>query len=401
MTAPAATSRFSPELRASLFHFTVYTTNGVAAAYFGIWLRDRNMSTDQIGIINAAPVLALLIINLFVGRIADRASDWRQAIIGMALIAGAVPLGLFFTNAFWGILVVWTVFAVFTGSIAPVIDAATLRLTERNGSNFGQIRGWGTLGSMVGTGLTGLVVAWFGALAFLPTLLGFSLLRGLVSLQLPRFRAPQRAQTLAGTEVRAARLREVLKPWFVLPLLAFALVQATHAILQAFAALVWKDQGISPALIGPLVAVGTASEAAMMFAWRRFGRKVSARQMVLASAIAATLRWALVALSPPLPVLFLLQMLHSVTFAIGYLGMVHFIANWTSEEIAAEAQGFSFVLQQAVSVVSLVAFGWLMGMFGAKAFFAASLLSLVGAGCVLLSLRLRPAHDSGTVSRAG
>ena len=87
MTAPALKSRFSPEVRASLFHFTVYSTNGVAAAYFGIWLRDRNMSTDQIGIINAAPVLALLVINLFVGRIADRASDWRQAIVFMALVA--------------------------------------------------------------------------------------------------------------------------------------------------------------------------------------------------------------------------------------------------------------------------------------------------------------------------
>ena len=68
--------------------------------------------------------------------------------------------------------------------------------------------------------------------------------------------------------------------------------------------------------------------------------------MILAACIATMLRWVIVAMSPPIPVLFLAQMLHSVTFAIGYLGTVHFIANWTSEEIAAEAQGFAFVLQQ-------------------------------------------------------
>ena len=36
----------------------------------------------------------------------------------------------------------------------------------------------------------------------------------------------------------------------------------------------------------------------------------------------------------------LLQLLHAFTFAMGYLGGIYFIANWTSEDIAAEAQGF-------------------------------------------------------------
>ena len=62
---------------------------------------------------------------------------------------------------------------------------------------------------------------------------------------------------------------------------------------------------------------------------------------------------------------------------MGYLGMVHFIANWTSEDIAAETQGFAFVLQQGAGVVALVVFGVLVGLFGGKAFFAAALLGLI------------------------
>jgi PPP family 3-phenylpropionic acid transporter len=107
-----------------------------------------------------------------------------------------------------------------------------------------------------------------------------------------------------------------------------------------------------------------------------------------------------VALSPPVPVLFLMQLLHSVTFAIGYLGTVHFIANWTHEDIAAEAQSFSFVLQQGVTVVALVLFGWLVGPFGAKAFFAAAAMGLIGAGCVVVSLRLRPPRETGLAAAA-
>ncbi len=135
-----------------------------------------------------------------------------------------------------------------------------------------------------------------------------------------------------------------------------------------------------------------------MFVWRRIGARISARQMILAACLATALRWTVVALGPPVPVLFLMQSLHAVTFAIGYLGTVHFIANWTSEDIAAETQSFSFVLQQAAGVVALVVFGVLVGLFGAKAFFAAALLGLIGAGCVLISLKLRPAREAARLS---
>ena len=69
--------RFSPEMRAALYHFTVFGSTGVASVYFAIWLAGHGIRPDEIGIINAAPVLLMLAVNVLVGRIADRASDWR------------------------------------------------------------------------------------------------------------------------------------------------------------------------------------------------------------------------------------------------------------------------------------------------------------------------------------
>ena len=392
-------SRFSPELRASIFHFTVFTTSGAASAYFGVWMADKGITSGEIGVVNAAPVFALLLINLFVGRLADRASDWRQMIIVLSMIAAVMPFGLFFVNGFVGVAIVWTLLSVPAGSLPPVVDAATLRMTERNGTSFGNIRGWGTLGSMVATAGTGLIAAAFGAVSFVPVIVFISLARAVLSLQLPRFRAPEREPTLAASVgQRAGKLREVLKPWFVLPLVAFALVQATHFIITAFVALVWKKQGVPDGILGLLLATSPAAEAVVMFVWRRIGARVSARQMILASCLATVLRWVVVSMSPPIWVLFLTQLLHSITFAIGYLGTVHFIANWTSEDIAAEAQGFSFVLQQGMAVVALLLFGWLVGLFGATAFLVAALMGLVGAVCVLISLRLKPARETGLQS---
>ncbi|MEO5806928.1 MFS transporter [Devosia sp.] len=387
----ALVQRFSPELRAAVFHFTVFGSAGASSVYFAIWLTGKGISAGEIGLINALPVLVLLLINQLIGRIADRAGDWRSVIIVLALFAGMVPIGLFFVNSFWGILAVWTLCALGSGSIPPVTDAATVRLTQRNGTDFGTVRAWGTVGYMVCTVASGWIIAWLGPVAFLPLFLGLSLLRTAAAWQLPRFRAPAHEPTLAGLKSGASRISEMFKPWFLLPLIGFALVNSSHSVLSGFAALVWHDNGVADGYIGPLIAVGAAAEAVMMFAWRRVGGNISARQMMLIAAIACMVRWTVMAFNPPVAVLFVLQTLHALTYGVGYFGAVHFIANWTSEDIAAEAQGLAVVFQQAATVFALIGFGWLVNQFGIGAFFGPVALGAVGAGCIVASLIMRPA----------
>jgi MFS transporter, PPP family, 3-phenylpropionic acid transporter len=396
MSLSEARARLTPELRTTAFYFTYFMGPGAAVMFLPIWLSGKGITTEQIGLINAVPVFVILALNLIVGRVADRANDWRQVIVIGALISGIVPIGLFFVNDFWGILLFWTLAGLPGGAVGPVLDAATMRMTRRNGTDFGSIRAWGTVGFMLFNGLTGFLVVWFGPDVFVPLFVGLALLRAAVSLQLPGFRAPPDQATVASVRPIAGKLMEIItKPWFVLPLVGFAIIFGTHIILNAFASLLWKEQGISEDIIGPLIALGAAAEAGMMFVWKRFGGRVSARHMILASALVSVLRWAAMAFSPPVWVLLLLQLTHGVTFALGYLGCVHFIANWTSEDIAAEAQSLFTVLQQVASVVGLIGFGWLVGLFGAHAYLFASLAAAIGALCIWLSLRMQqPREDA-------
>jgi PPP family 3-phenylpropionic acid transporter len=384
---------FSPELRASLFHFWVFGSTGVASVYFAIWLSNRGITADEIGVINAAPVLCMMLINLFIGRLADKASDWRQAIVILALIAGAVPIGLFFVSGFWGILLIWTLCVVPAFSLVPIADTATMRMTLRNGTDFAFVRAWGTVGYMITTLVSGPLIAWLGDGAFLPLFLAFAACRALFSLQLPRFRA------VAGEDAKvpppsptARHLREVLKPWFVLPILGLALHQSIHGVLSVFGALLWKQQGIPEGYIGVLIAVMAFAEAAMMFGWRYLKIKVSARHLIVLAAAVAGTRWIIMAFAPPLWLLFILQLFHCITYAVAYFGGMQFIANWTSEDIAAEAQGFAFVLQQGISIIALVGFGWLVALYGTGAWFGAAAFAFTGLVLTLISLRLQPVH---------
>jgi Nucleoside H+ symporter. len=392
---PSALSRWdSPELRASIYQFTVYVPGGVASVFFGIWLSEHGIPGEQIGIINALPTLCLLLLNIIVGRIADKADDWRTALIYISIASALAPLPLYFVSEFWGILTIWALTATSNGLVAPVIDAASVRMTRRNGTDFGVVRAWATVGYVFAAGGLGLLLNVMGSGAFVTLYIVTVLVRAALAFLLPRFRSPAPKVTLADVAPDAlppaSRLRDSLKLWFVLPLLAFALVNSSNALIGSFAALLWHENGIPSYFLGPLLGVAAVGEAILMFAWRRFGGRVTARNMILAGALAGLLRFTIMAFNPPVEVLFFTQLLHAISFGMGYFGVVHFIANWTNEANAAEAQGFANMLNMATAMTALIVFGVLIEHFGSYAFFYSTITSLLAIGCVFWSLKLMP-----------
>jgi PPP family 3-phenylpropionic acid transporter len=383
----------SPELRASLYQFTVYLPGAVSSVFLGIWLSQHGLPADQIGLINSIPMLCLLLLNVLVGRLADRAKDWRSVILIISLLGGLAPLGLFAVSEFWGILLVWCMCTMTNGLIPPLVDAATVRMTRRNGSDFGTVRAWATIGYVVGAGGIGILLTFWGPQAFALLYVLMSVLRAGAAFLLPRFRAPETKVTLAQA-APTARLRDSLQVWFVLPLIAFALVNSSNSLIGGFAGLIWHQNGVPDYYIGPLLAVAATAEAIMMFAWRRFGGRITARNMILAACVAGLVRFTIMAFNPPVQVLFVIQTLHAFSFGLGYFGVVHFIANWTSESNAAEAQSFANTLQQGASMLALVVFGALMVHVGSYAFFYSTIASIVAIVCVLASLRIRPPKDA-------
>ncbi len=388
---------FSPELRAALFHFTVFGSTGAASAYLTIWMSGKGLGSGEIGIITALPMFLTLATTVLVGRLADRARDWREVIIHLALISGVASIGFFFVSEFWGILIVFAFAQLPAGALVPVVDAATLRMTQRRGTDFGRVRAWGTVGYMLIAALTGVVIGWLGSMAFVPIFVIASLVRAALAFPLPQFRAPEPVEAPVRRS-SGIKLASLMQPWFLLPCLAYALIQSTHFFLGIMGALVWKIDGIAEGWIGPLVAISAAGEALTMFFWRRIGGTMSARTMLIIAGVVACGRWIAMALNPPLLVVALLQVLHAITLPFSYFGIMHFIANWAPEDIAAEAQGFSSALTQGFAVVTLLLLGWLIGFMGGQTYFVAAGMALAGAGAAWWSLRLMPAHAHESIA---
>lgn len=398
MGLPLADRLGSPAGRTSVFYFSLFMVPAVSNPYLPIWLTEQGLSQVQIGVVNATPIFIMILLNLVVGRIADKASDWRQVIIFGALLAAFVPVGLFFVGGFWSAVLVWTLMILPFQAIMPVLDAACLRMVRRIGGDFGAIRLWGTVGFVVVTIPAGFLLEAFGTGIFVAMILLVSLLRAGLSLQLPYFRSAEGTHPAKPLEplselqpispLVATRLREIWRPWFILPLFGAALLHGSHMLQMSFGALLWKEQGIPASMIGPLWAVAPAGEVLIMLYFSRIAKRFSARHLLFVSCLFAVARWVGFAMEPPIWGYALLQILHLGSYGLGYMGVVNFIANWTTEDIAAQAQSAFVVIRQVVTVIALASFGFLVSGMGSQAFYVAGGIALFGGVMILLSLVL-------------
>ncbi|WP_196257699.1 MFS transporter [Pelagibacterium limicola] len=389
MTAASPARFASPEVRAGLYYLSFYVPAAVQTLLLPIWLDAQGIGEEQIGLIAAVPIAVMIVLNLLVGRIADKASDWRNVIVVASLIAAVASLGLAMVDSFWGILLIVSLCAIPMMATEPVIDAATMRMTRRRGSDFARVRIWGTVGFVAMSALAGWIYGWAGIAIFVPLFIATCLLRGGVALLLPRFRAPD-GEAVAPVNIDAATtMRQVLRPWFVLALAGGAVLQASHMLLMSFGALLWVRAGVPESMLGILWSVAPVFELLVIFYFARIARRFSARHLLLFACICGVVRWTGMPLASELWQFAVLQSLHMATFALGYMGMVSFVANWTSEDIAAQAQSFYVVLKQVASVLALIAFGPLVAAMGMDSYYVAAGVAGLGGAMIVISLAMK------------
>lgn len=384
-----------PEFAATRFYALTFLPAAVTVTYLPIWLNERGITDAQIGLINTLPMLGMLLFSVLAGRLADRAADWKQAIMIGTGVAAAFSLLLGFAEGFWAILLVWTMTNLPAGLVSPVADAATLRLSARAGFSFGTTRAWGTVGFLTMCFATGYIILWLGAGAFVGLFAAACCLRFWSATGLPRLRDAEQPRTKPTGRLLSREVIEAFRPWVLLPVIAGAILFANHMVMNAFSSLVWKQQGLSEPTIGALIALGAAAEAVTMFTWQRINTRFPARILIMLAAVVSVLRWAGMSFSPPLAVLIVMQLGQAVSFTFAYLGCLYFINKRTDENISAESQSLFGVMMQGFSILIVAGFGAVFGIIGVQAFWICVALSVLALAMVQLSLRMRGPDPAG------
>lgn len=383
-----------PKFAATRYYFLTFWAAAVTVTYLPIWLNERGISDAGIGLINTLPMAGILLFSVFVGRLSDRAPDWKHAIVLGTGAAAFFSLFLGFAEGFWAILLVWSVTNMSAGLIGPVADASTLRLSARLGFSFGTTRAWGTVGFLAMCFATGYLILWLGSESFVWIFAAACAVRFLAAVGLPRLRDVDRPRIKSDGKLLSREVMAAFQPWVLLPVVAGAILFANHMVMNAFSSLVWKQQGLSEPIIGGLIALGAAAEAATMFAWTRINTRFPARVLIMIAGVVAVARWMGMTMSPPLAVIVFMQLGQAVTFTFAYLGCLYFINKRTSEDISAEAQSLFGVMMQGFSILVVAGFGVAFGIVGVNAFWICVTLSVLAIGMVQLSLNMRGPDSS-------
>jgi PPP family 3-phenylpropionic acid transporter len=200
-------------------------------------------------------------------------------------------------------------FSFFWHASMPLLEVFTMNYFGSRPGAYGRVRLWGSLGFIVSVVSLGPVMDSAGPWWVLPAVIVLMTGILLYSLLLPETVIRARAEHVEPLH------KVVFRPEVFAFLLACFLMQAGHGAYYTFYTLYLEHHGYSKTVIGALWAFAVVCEIGVFLLLQHVFARVALRQVLLASFLAATVRWLLIGYFPDsLAVLILAQALHAATF---------------------------------------------------------------------------------------
>ena len=382
-------------LRLGLFYAAIFFGGGVVGPYMSPWFKAHGLSGGQIGVILAAPGLARVVTGPALAVWADGFKLRRTPLTILGLAIAVLYVAFLLVHGFWLWALLWFASQSLFASLSPLADVITLRRGPIEGFTYGRARSLGSLSFIVGNVGMGLLLTvaqpdallvWMIAAAVAVALCGrFALPPEPVHDGAERLDRRSRWRGLGGL---------VRDPVFMLAVCSVGLIQASHAFYYGFSTLSWRAQGIPDSVVGLLWGVGVVAEVVFLLFMEPLRRALGPEKLVIAGGLGAVTRWTCLALSPPLWLLFPLQVLHALTFTATFMGSLQLMERLSPRESATAAQTLNSILSGGILMgAASMASGALFDGVGAYGYFAMTALSGIG----LLGAALLPAFEARRV----
>ena len=375
----------------SAFYAAQFVLLGVQLPFLSGWLAREGCSAPEIGWLSGLSLGARLLFGPAVAFWADRDGNHPRALRLVSLLFGAGALGLALFGgkpliALSAVAVLWSF-----GLLVPLSDTAILRADRRGDLHYGEVRAAGSAAFLLTNIAAGFVIARTSIDIAVVIMAFAGMATFLVSATLP-LGAPSPTSThspdpLAQTGERRGdeRWREaatlMTTPKFLLFLATVGLIQGSHAAYYSFSILHWTGLGYAATTIGFLWATGVIAEIFVLTQVRGLVRRIGPEVLIIIGGAGAAARWLLTGSEPPLPILFIVQTLHALSFAAAYLGAVEYVDRSLPKRLTNTAMTLmSTTGVGAVTGLATIACGYLYEANGAKAIYAlTAAMAFVGA----------------------
>ncbi len=363
-------------LLTSAWYGALFFAFGAHLPYWPIWLAEWGLSQAEIGTYLGLALVLRVVGSTLLPALADRFAARRAVIALSALAAAAVFASHLFIETRPALLAATLAAAFVTAPLIPLGEALGVRAAAMHGFAYAHARAAGSLAFLaMNVGLGALiarlgpgVVLWAVALNFIAV--------AALGVVHPGGGAPP------GAGLDRSKLRETLglmaHPVFLTFAAAASVGQASHAVYYVYGTLGWVGQGIGAGVIGLLWAIGVGAEILLMLGpGRHLVARIGPARAVALAGLAGVLRWGLMSLTPGLALLWPVQCLHALTFGLGHLGAMAFVAAAIPPRLQASAQGLYGGGMGGVTIaLATLAAGGISAAYGtAGAYWLAAVLS--------------------------
>ncbi|HEJ7864235.1 TPA: 3-phenylpropionate MFS transporter [Serratia marcescens] len=338
----------------ALSYFTYFFSYGIFLPFWGVWLKGEGIAPETIGMLLGAGLVARFLGSLLIAPRVKDPSHLVSVLRLLALLTLAFAVGFCFGNGWGWLMLVIAGFNLFFSPLVPLTDALAATWQKQIRMDYGRVRLWGSLAFVIGSALTGQLVAVWGHNAILYSLI-FSVLAMLLGMLLKPSVMPQgEARARSGTERSLWALLKEGPVWRFL--LCVTLLQGAHAGYYSFGSIYWQEAGYSASTIGYLWSLGVVAEVIIFASSNVLFRRWNARNLLLLSACCGVLRWSLMAYSTELGWLLLIQILHCGTFTVCHLAAMRFIAARQGQEvIQLQAVYSALAMGGGIAVMTVIA----------------------------------------------
>ncbi len=338
----------------ALSYFTYFFSYGIFLPFWGVWLKGEGIAPETIGMLLGAGLVARFLGSLLIAPRVKDSSHLVSALRLLALLTLAFAVGFCFGNGWGWLMLVIAGFNLFFSPLVPLTDALAATWQKQIRMDYGRVRLWGSLAFVIGSALTGQLVAVWGHNAILYSLI-FSVLAMLLGMLLKPSVMPQgEVRTHSGAERSLWALLKEGPVWRFL--LCVTLLQGAHAGYYSFGSIYWQEAGYLASTIGYLWSLGVVAEVIIFASSNVLFRRWNARNLLLLSACCGVLRWSLMAYSTELGWLLLIQILHCGTFTVCHLAAMRFIAARQGQEvIRLQAVYSALAMGGGIAVMTVIA----------------------------------------------
>lgn len=364
--------------------FIYFAACSVIAPFMTIYL-SQTLNPFEIGILMAIVPISMILFQPFWGMAADR---WKtRRVLLFALFMTAVcAVGFTITSSFWGLLVVYTFYALFLVSLSPLIDTLTLSLC---GGTYGGIRLWGSIGYGIGVFISGafksqLLGFWSFVIHSVLLLVTLCIVWGIPEAGLKK---PLKGKTgdVGGELLKFLKNRRVL---FLL--MSLFLIGVVCKGLDNFFPVGISNMKASDLLLGTTWIIEIIPEIVLFYYLDKIINRVSAWYILIIGTAVFALRTAILGFSPILWVWIVSQPLSSVAFCCWYFGAVNLISAVVDEHQQATGQMFFWVSSYGIGgMVGSFLSGYLVNTYSISFLFKIAAL-FCAVSTAILTLLCKP-----------